>query len=519
MLYFREGTLALRLHPEESGVALLDRAEPLPHARPLPAVLTGVSAAPDDRLLLLRFRRVRGRRRDVLLAVELLPNQENAVVAEVAPDGDGPPRIRHVLLRREGERPLHPGAPYARPPLSPREGADGSLTLGRWTELLRPLPPKERRGALLGGVAWSSSINAAALLGEAVRSEGAEAERALEAGHALWLRLVAAAGGAPEPALLEIKGALQPYPLALPGVGSQPEAGLLDAFARAAEARGDAGAALVPGAWLDALEVHATRLGRRADRLRQELEEAPDPDAVRALGDLLLARYAEIPKGAEKVELEDFGGHVVEVRLDPALPVHENAARYYERAARAERARERLPALVRRARDEADRVAALLARARAGEADPQEVRATLPADRPTGSAQGEPGPSLPYRTYRSSGGLEIRVGKGSRANDDLTFHHSAPDDVWLHARHAAGAHVVLRWRGEGNPPARDLAEAAALAALHSRARGSASVPVDWTRRKHVRKPRKAPPGAVTVERAQTLFVEPDPGLEERLATG
>jgi predicted ribosome quality control (RQC) complex YloA/Tae2 family protein len=75
---------------------------------------------------------------------------------------------------------------------------------------------------------------------------------------------------------------------------------------------------------------------------------------------------------------------------------------------------------------------------------------------------------------------------------------------------------VLRWEEEGNPPARDLAEAAVLAALHSRARGSGSVPVDWTRRKHVRKPRKAPPGTVVIERAQTLFVEPDAALEEQL---
>jgi predicted ribosome quality control (RQC) complex YloA/Tae2 family protein len=125
-------------------------------------------------------------------------------------------------------------------------------------------------------------------------------------------------------------------------------------------------------------------------------------------------------------------------------------------------------------------------------------------------------PALPYRRYLSSGGIEIRVGKGARQNDELTFEHASPDDVWLHARHVAGAHVVLRWQGDGSPPAKDLTEAAVLAALHSRARSSSSVPVDWTRRKHVRKPRKSPPGAVVVERVKTLFVEPDEALEERL---
>jgi predicted ribosome quality control (RQC) complex YloA/Tae2 family protein len=126
------------------------------------------------------------------------------------------------------------------------------------------------------------------------------------------------------------------------------------------------------------------------------------------------------------------------------------------------------------------------------------------------------GPALPYRAYRSSGGLEIRVGRGARHNDDLTFHHASPDDVWLHARDSAGAHVVLRWPGPGSPPARDLAEAATLAALHSRARTSGSAPVDWTLRKYVRKPRKSPPGRVVADRIETVFVEPSEALLERL---
>jgi predicted ribosome quality control (RQC) complex YloA/Tae2 family protein len=125
--------------------------------------------------------------------------------------------------------------------------------------------------------------------------------------------------------------------------------------------------------------------------------------------------------------------------------------------------------------------------------------------------------AAPYRRYRTSGGLEVRVGRGSSSNDDLTFHHSSPDDIWLHARDVAGAHVVLRWpEREANPPARDINEAAVLAALFSRARTAGTVPVDWTRRKYVRKPRKAPPGKVAIERARTVFVEPDAAMEKRM---
>ena len=40
--------------------------------------------------------------------------------------------------------------------------------------------------------------------------------------------------------------------------------------------------------------------------------------------------------------------------------------------------------------------------------------------------------------------------------------------------------------------------------------------VDWTRRKWVRKARRAPRGAVVAERVETIFVTPDPELNVRL---
>ena len=186
----------------------------------------------------------------------------------------------------------------------------------------------------------------------------------------------------------------------------------------------------------------------------------------------------------------------------------------YDRAARIERAAERLPGLIEEAEAALADIEALRERARNGELDREELEAALPAR--TTTTTGDDAPALPYRRYRSSGGLEIRVGRGAKRNADLTFHHARPDDIWMHATQVPGAHVVLRWDGDGAPPARDLAEAATLAALHSGARTSGSVPVAWTRRKYVRKPRKAPPGSVVPDRVQTLFVRPDRRLEERL---
>jgi predicted ribosome quality control (RQC) complex YloA/Tae2 family protein len=224
-----------------------------------------------------------------------------------------------------------------------------------------------------------------------------------------------------------------------------------------------------------------------------------------------------VKKGAAEVTLPGFEGSQETITLDPALSPQGNAERFYDRAGRAERARARLPALIREAESRIAELCDVLERVRAGEDPAEEIRKLLPE--PGTGGRGTPdtsGPALPYWRFWTSGGLEVRVGRGSKANDQLTFKHSAPNDIWLHARHSAGAHVVLRWTAEDAPPARDLEQAAILAALHSKARSSGSVPVDWTRRKYVRKPRKAPPGSVRMDRAKTLFVEPDPSLLDRL---
>ncbi|MSR36556.1 MAG: DUF814 domain-containing protein [Gemmatimonadetes bacterium] len=502
-LLFREGTLRFGLHPEAGSVTWHPALEPTADDRLLAARLRSVEALADDRVLCLSFQRVRASPPLVEIAVEWITKRWNAVVTE------GPDRIvRHVLVEMDGERAPRVGRPWVPPSPSGRAGIDGELTLERWRELLGPIPPEARRRVLLGGVAWTSALNAAALL------EG-EGDRALASGHALWRELAGIANARRDsaPALLGARGGPQPYPMPLRGVESEAAESLVEAFERAAAVAGVA-APLVPAVLLDALRERVARAWARVESLGAELADAPQPERLRRIGDLLLARLSEVPRRAARVTLADFDGALTQVEIDPQLAPHEQAPAYYERAGRAERARARLPGLLEEARGSARRLEALLERALAGDETAETVRAELPALPNT--VRGEPGPALPYRVYRSSGGIEIRVGRGARHNDELTFHHSSPEDVWLHARHAAGAHVVLRWKGEDNPPARDLAEAAILAAVHSKARTSGSVPVDWTRRKHVRKPRKSPPGQVLVERVKTLFVAPDAAVEERL---
>jgi predicted ribosome quality control (RQC) complex YloA/Tae2 family protein len=468
----------------------------------------------DERILVLEILPVRGHgARD--LVVELLGNQWNALVVE-RPSGT----LRHVLVRREGPRPARVGIPYLPPPTSPRKGTTAPLSLEQWREALEPVPPSQRRKALVAAIAWTSPLNAAAFV-----DGDPSPDRALLLGHALWIRL-AHGSQAPEPAVLDLERGRQPYPWPLPGVQAEACTTLLDALQRVVGAGGQpAGTApagsgetdhLIPPEVLSGVERTLDGYLRRSTRLQAELDGLEDEGVLRSRADLLLARFSLIPAGASTVTLAGFDDEPVTMTLDPGLTVHENAGALYDRAAKVVRARKRIPGLLARVREQAATLEALLERARRGETTADELRAALPA-KGTSPVAPEGGALPPYRSYRSSGGLEIRVGRGARFNDDLTFRHSAPGDAWLHARHTAGAHVILRWAQTGNPPARDLEEAAILAALHSKARTAGTVPVDWTLRKYVRKPRGSAPGSVVPKNVKTLMVRPDARLLEKLA--
>ena len=507
LLFLREQTLSLELHPLAGWITLLPAAEPLPEARPLAARIRSVGTLPDEAALVFALGRTRGGDEDIELVVELSGNRWNALVV-----GARSRTIRHALLPREGgHRPQLPGLPYAPPTPTGRMGAEHPPSESEWTTLLdslRDADATSRVRTLLRSLAWTSSLNVRILDGDDLRGR--------------WATMTDASGwGA---FMVTTDRGVQPYPLALDEWPSTPADDILDAFRRVRALGPDtapAVALLIPSEVLGRAESHVRKLRNRLKSLRRRLSDTGDPATERSRGDLLLARFHEVPAGASTVRLLDFEGNPVDVALDPALPVQKNAARYYDRAGRMERARADLPGWIMEAEAEVLEWETLIGHVHAGTLPwPDLERRLEPKVREGPGQRPGSGTTLPYHRFLSSGGLEIRVGKGARHNDALTFRNSAPDDIWLHARQTAGAHVILRWgRRDEGPPRRDLLEAAVLAALNSTARHSGTVPVDWTRRKHVRKPRKSAPGSVLPERVETLFVEPDPDLPRRLSPG
>ena len=532
--------------------------------------LIAARAPADERALLLVFGD-RGGRPWELLSIELRTRLANAVhcrrIGEDAgepddgaepdgsepdgarepdagePDGGAAWRIEAALRPRGGGgRRLRRGARYL-PPTSARRGVAGPPSEAEWAAALAGAGRDDadaggggadadrddaRRRTVVRTWAWASALNVDWILEAGGPPETYARYCAL---HAL-----ATADAPAGPAfLLDRPWGAQPYPHAL-GTGRPVETELLATSARLIARAGGAAALLsaLPrrddddgsdddaGRLRKRLRSRHKRARRRVAALERQLEAAGPPDEPRLLGQILLARKDEVARGTATAALEGFDGVVREITLDPAQDAVANAEAYFEEARRRERARERLPAEIAAARARASEFEAHLERlAESGSSDALWAAAGGRPPRPgTGRSRKRdrrPPTRLPYLRLTTTGGLELRVGRGPHDNDELTLRHSAPDDIWLHASQASGAHVILRWgRRDANPPRRDLLEAATAAAVHSTARHSGTAPVAWTRRKYVRKPRKSPPGTVAPSRVQTIFVKPDADLVRRL---
>jgi len=158
------------------------------------------------------------------------------------------------------------------------------------------------------------------------------------------------------------------------------------------------------------------------------------------------------------------------------------------------------------------------ARSRRGAAGSRSTGGSAPVPRPSDRAGERAGgrradAGFRPRSYVTSEGWTVLVGRSNEENDWLTHRFAHPEDYWLHAHGVPGSHVVLRREGRrDNPSVRTLEEAASFAAFFSKARHSSKAPVLYTLKKYVRKPRGAKPGLAVCEREKTLMVRPrDPG--------
>lgn len=318
---------------------------------------------------------------------------------------------------------------------------------------------------------------------------------------------------------------------------------------------------------LKALKKQRQKLARKLEGLRGDLAEAERAPLQRRHAEALLAYIAQVPAREKRVTLPDPADPAgsLTIELDPAVKPQVNAARLFKRAAKGERGLIEIPPRIAAVEADLHELERLIARAesyddravvadgesvveiehdvmldrdleRALAALPPAARAGIP--RRLAGAGGEPGaggaptrklpqnpraaadaiargeaqaPSarLQPRRLKSAEGWDVLIGRNNEGNDYLTHTLARAEDYWFHVHGSAGSHVVLRrGKGKNEPSKQTISEVASWAAFYSQARTAGTVPVIWTLKKYVRKPRRSPPGLAVCEREKTVMVKP-----------
>ena len=307
-----------------------------------------------------------------------------------------------------------------------------------------------------------------------------------------------------------------------------------------------------------AIRQHRKKLLRKLDAMRGDLVEAERAGEFRRMGETLLSYLHLVPARAKTASLPDpaDAARTIEIMLDPMVKPQVNAARYFKRAAKAERGLQEIPPRLRELETLTASLGTLVTRAEAAlEASAQGAATPFDAeisheleqafDRMPPNARREAGipplrggaaraagvvaaespkrklelpAKLQPRRLKTTEGWAVLIGRNNEGNDHLTLHLARPEDYWFHVHGTPGSHVVLRrGKGKDEPSKQTLHEVAAWTAFYSKSATAGTVPVIYTLKKYVRKPRKSPPGTVTCEREKTLMVKPKEPPREALA--
>lgn len=243
----------------------------------------------------------------------------------------------------------------------------------------------------------------------------------------------------------------------------------------------------------------------KLESLREGFVAAQRADDVMQQGQMLLAYSHLVEPRQTSLVLPEFD---LTISLDPALSVQDNAGRLFHRYRKLRDAQHKLPAMIRDAEQEVQRIDDLHVFAQLTRTDTDirmMTRDVRGDERETAGKANKSKVQGPPR-YRMQGFTAI-VGRNARENEEVTFRIGQRDDLWLHAREQTGAHVLVQAQ-QRDIPEHVVEAAARLAAYFSASRNDTRADVDSTRVKNVKRAPGGVAGRVHYTGSRTLRVEP-----------
>lgn len=266
------------------------------------------------------------------------------------------------------------------------------------------------------------------------------------------------------------------------------------------------------------ISIKLDRLLNKLKKQEEELVESENADMYKVKGELLTSYIYMVEKGMENIDVANFydpNYETISIALKNNLTPSENAQRYFKKYNKMKTAKKEITHQIEISKEEIDYLENIILNIENCEnlAELEDIREELVR---LGYAKSQGKPKSKKETalttkpheFVSSDGFKILVGKNNKQNDHLTLRLADNDDIWMHTKNIPGSHVIIKCAGH-EVSDETIFEAAMLAAYFSKSKMSSQVPVDYTKKKNVKKPSGSKPGMVIYETNSTIYVTPD----------
>ena len=248
----------------------------------------------------------------------------------------------------------------------------------------------------------------------------------------------------------------------------------------------------------------------------ERLKDAEKAETFRIKGELLTANLYRLEKGMTEIELENWyaqEGGTVKISLDATMSPSKNAQKYFKTYNKYKRAKEILTPMLKTEEAEIEYTDSVASAITAAETmlDLKEIETELTEMGLLRAQKERVGGKkkelvIPFREYEFDG-VKIYAGRNNLQNDRL-LRAADPDDIWLHTQKYHSSHVIIALEGR-QVSDELLLYAAEICAYYSDGRDGDKIPVDYCKRKYVKKPNKSKAGFVIYTDYKTVLVKPN----------
>lgn len=271
------------------------------------------------------------------------------------------------------------------------------------------------------------------------------------------------------------------------------------------------------------ISIKLDRLYNKLNKQEKELIESENAEIYKIKGELITSYIYMIEKGIKSVEVANFYDPEyknITISLNPNFTPSENAQKYFKKYNKMKTAKKEITSQIEITKEEINYLENIILSIENCEnlAELMDIREELSKVgylRAKNNIKKETKLTTKPHEFISSNGFKILVGKNNKQNDNLTLKIASNEDIWMHTKNIPGSHVIIKTEGK-EVPDETIFEGAMLAAFFSKSKMSSQVPVDYTKKKNVKKPNGSKPGMVIYETNSTIYVTPTEELIAKL---